>query len=72
MGGQNVKMRLGNILDVLTGNATAQATTTAIQTASATPFNVILSVDSDTQTWLTQLAAVIIAVGIIGHQLYKK
>lgn len=63
---------VGGILDILTGKATEQATSTAIKTASATPFNVILTVDNDTQTWLTQLAAVIVAVGIVTHQVAKK
>lgn len=67
-----MKMQLGNILDVLTGKATEQATSTAIKTASATPFNVILSVDDSTQTWLTQLAAIIVVAGIVAHQFTKK
>jgi hypothetical protein len=61
-----------NILDVLTGKAAATATESAIATASATPFNVTLSVDPDTQTWLTQLAAVIVVAGIIAHKIYKR
>lgn len=67
-----MKMQLGNILDVLTGKVTEQATTNAIKTASATPFNVILAVDDDTRTWLTQLAAIIVAVGIVTHQVYRR
>jgi hypothetical protein len=67
-----MKMQMGNIIDVLTGRVTESATQKAISTASATPFNVILTVDDSTQTWLTQLAAIIVAVGIFTHQVAKR
>jgi len=59
-------MKLGDssILDVLTGQAAATATQSAIQTASATPFNVTISVDPETENWISVMLIGLVAAFI--------
>jgi len=49
-----------------TNTAAAEATNTALDTAAQRPFNVVLSVDQNTQIWI---AGLVLVVAVLLHRM---